>query len=153
MLPAFPSQFLINAANKGCSIPPLDAKRFNGSYGHFCTTKRLVLDRELQLHGRKVSLPSFHEEAMKQRGYDIHEVGCCPLRLREGIWEQSAWYSGPPKTYRSRIQRLRRVSEIRRVLHLGAFTVGEQSRCSENVEYLLDLKVINTVVPSQCESK
>ena len=83
MLPESPSQFLTNGANKEFSIPPLDTERFEGSYGHFCTAKRLVLDRELlYAGGRKVSLHSLHEEVMKQQGYDIHEVRCCPLRLR-----------------------------------------------------------------------
>ncbi|KAF9645213.1 hypothetical protein BDM02DRAFT_3120579 [Thelephora ganbajun] len=76
MLSTPPPQFLITAMDKGLSVPPLDAEKFNGSFKHFCSVKRLMLDWEL-LHvaGRKVNLYSLHEEIMRHRAYDIRQRG------------------------------------------------------------------------------
>ena len=56
-------------------IPPLDERRFNGSFNHFCSVKQLPLDQGL-LHvgGKKVELHSLHEAVMKHRGYVINKV-------------------------------------------------------------------------------
>lgn len=75
MLPVSPPHVLINTADSGLSVPPLDVKRFDGSFEYFCTAKRLVLDRKLlHVKGEEVNLHSLHEEVMRNRGYDIHEV-------------------------------------------------------------------------------
>jgi len=75
-MPTSSSHFLATATNNGLAVPPLDAERFDGSYKHFCTAKRLKFDRELlSLRGRKISLHSLHEEVMNNRAYDIRERG------------------------------------------------------------------------------
>jgi len=64
-------------SNEGPAIPPLNAERFRGSFGHFCTVKGL--DRVPEHVGqREVDLYSLHEQVMKHRGY-INEKG-------EGFW-------------------------------------------------------------------
>ena len=56
-------------------IPPLDAKRFNGSFKHFCSVKGLAPEKESsQVGGREVNLHSLHVEVMKRRGYIADEV-------------------------------------------------------------------------------
>ena len=77
MMSDSPPHFLINTADNGFLVPPLDVERFDGSFKYFCTAKRLELDRELlHVRGRKVILHSLHAEVMRHRGYDIHEVRC-----------------------------------------------------------------------------
>ena len=75
MQPTSPSQYLITAPDNELVVPPLDTERFDGSFGHFCSVKRLVLDRELlRVGGSRVDLHSLHAEVMENRGYDIREV-------------------------------------------------------------------------------
>lgn len=56
-------------------IPPLDVKRFKGSFDHFCSVKGLNLDQEpLRVGGKEVVLHSLHEKVIDNRGYEVHEV-------------------------------------------------------------------------------
>jgi hypothetical protein len=69
--PNLPSQFAqLNAtANGGAVVPPLDRTRFNGSYRHFCQTKKLKLDnRLLTIQNRPIDLHSLHVEIMNAGG-------------------------------------------------------------------------------------
>ena len=50
-------------------VPPLDRNRFNGSYKHFCQTKKLVLDdRLMAIQGRTIDLHLLHVEVMNAGG-------------------------------------------------------------------------------------
>lgn len=61
--------------NKLPSVPPLDARRFDGSFQHFCSVKRLVPDRKLlNIGGKEVYLHSLHEVVMIRRGHGNEEV-------------------------------------------------------------------------------
>ena len=74
-MPTSSAHFLATATSNGLAVPPLDAERFGRSYEHFCSAKRLKVDRELlNLRGKKISLHSLHEEVMNNRAYDIREV-------------------------------------------------------------------------------
>lgn len=55
----------------GTSVPPLDRARFQGSYRHFCQTKKLQLDEaELNIGGKHVDLHALHEEVLRLRASD-----------------------------------------------------------------------------------
>ena len=50
-------------------VPPLDRTRFNGSYKHFCQTKKLVLDdRLMAIQGCTIDLHLLHVEVMNAGG-------------------------------------------------------------------------------------
>ena len=52
----------------GTSVPPLDRPRFQGSYRHFCSTKKLVIsEAALNIGGKQVDLYTLHEEVLKLR--------------------------------------------------------------------------------------
>jgi hypothetical protein len=69
LAPQFPQQ--LNAtATSGAVVPPLDRNRFNGSYRHFCQTKKLKLDnRMLSIQNRPIDLHSLHVEVMNAGGH------------------------------------------------------------------------------------
>ena len=69
------------------SIPPLDGRRFNLSFAHFCSSKRMVLDREaLRVRGIEVNLHSVHEQVMNHRAYDALKVHGFSLHsLTDGV--------------------------------------------------------------------
>ena len=55
----------------GTSVPPLDRGRFQGSYRHFCTTKKLTINEAaLNIGGKPVDLHALHEEVLKLRATD-----------------------------------------------------------------------------------
>lgn len=55
----------------GTSVPPLDRGRFQGSYRHFCTTKKLAINEAaLNISGKPVDLHALHEEVLKLRATD-----------------------------------------------------------------------------------
>ena len=55
----------------GTSVPPLDRSRFQGSYRHFCSTKKLVIsEAALNIAGKQVDLYTLHEEVFKLRAID-----------------------------------------------------------------------------------
>ncbi|KAF9789534.1 hypothetical protein BJ322DRAFT_1105382 [Thelephora terrestris] len=69
-----PPQFSKPITNKGMVIPPLDLKRFKGSFKHFCSVKGLVLDQEpLRVGGKELNLHSLHEKVIAHCGYEIAE--------------------------------------------------------------------------------
>ena len=52
----------------GTPVPPLDRTRFQGSYRHFCLTKKLAIDGAvLNIGGKQVDLHTLHEEVLKLR--------------------------------------------------------------------------------------
>jgi hypothetical protein len=52
----------------GTPVPPLDRSRFQGSYRHFCTTKKVsVNEAVLNIGGKPVDLHALHEEVLKLR--------------------------------------------------------------------------------------
>jgi len=52
----------------GSSVPPLDQSRFQGSYRHFCRTKKLVVNEAaLNIGGKQVDLHTLHEEVLNLR--------------------------------------------------------------------------------------
>jgi hypothetical protein len=52
----------------GTSVPPLDRSRFEGSYRHFCSTKKLAISEgALNIGGKQVDLHTLHEEVLKLR--------------------------------------------------------------------------------------
>ena len=52
----------------GTSVPPLDRSRFQGSYRHFCSTKKLAIsEAALNIGGKQVDLHTLHEEVLKLR--------------------------------------------------------------------------------------
>ena len=52
----------------GTSVPPLDRLRFQGSYRHFCSTKKLQINEaSLNIGGKQVDLHALHEEVLKLR--------------------------------------------------------------------------------------
>jgi len=52
----------------GTSVPPLDRTRFQGSYRHFCSTKKLAINEPaLNIGGKQVDLHTLHEEVLKLR--------------------------------------------------------------------------------------
>ena len=52
----------------GTSVPPLDRSRFQGSYRHFCSTKKLAINEAvLNIGGKPVDLHALHEEVLKLR--------------------------------------------------------------------------------------
>lgn len=52
----------------GMSVPPLDRSRFQGSYRHFCSTKKLAINEAaLNIGGKQVDLHALHEEVLKLR--------------------------------------------------------------------------------------
>ena len=52
----------------GTPVPPLDRSRFQGSYRHFCATKKLAInDAVLNIGGKQVDLHTLHEEVLKLR--------------------------------------------------------------------------------------
>lgn len=52
----------------GTSVPPLDRSRFQGSYRHFCLTKKLAINEAaLNIGGKQVDLHTLHEEVLKLR--------------------------------------------------------------------------------------
>lgn len=58
------------AAMANSTVPALDRTRFNGSYKHFCQTKKLVLDDRLMIiQNRPVDLHLLHTAVMGAGGY------------------------------------------------------------------------------------
>ena len=52
----------------GSSVPPLDRTRFQGSYRHFCSTKKLSINEAaLNIGGKQVDLHTLHEEVLNLR--------------------------------------------------------------------------------------
>ena len=52
----------------GSSVPPLDRSRFQGSYRHFCSTKKLAINEAaLNIGGKQVDLHTLHEEVLNLR--------------------------------------------------------------------------------------
>lgn len=65
----------------GTSVPPLDRSRFQGSYRHFCLTKKLAINEAaLNIGGKQVDLHTLHEEVLKLRA--TGRVSFFPLRPR-----------------------------------------------------------------------
>ena len=61
-------------------VPPLDPQRFEGSFKHFCTIKRLVPDRKLlHVEGKDVRLHALHEGVMIHKGRDTNTVRALSL--------------------------------------------------------------------------
>lgn len=54
--------------------PPLDFRRFDGSFKHFCSVKRMEVDRKLVAGGKEIHLHALHEGVMKHKGQGIDEV-------------------------------------------------------------------------------
>jgi len=55
----------------GTPVPPLDRTRFQGSYRHFCSTKKLAINEAaLNIGGKQVDLHALHEEYLKLRATD-----------------------------------------------------------------------------------
>lgn len=55
----------------GTHVPPLDRTRFQGSYRHFCTTKKLAIsETALNVCGKRVDLHVLHEEVLRLRVTD-----------------------------------------------------------------------------------
>jgi hypothetical protein len=58
-------------SSAGTSVPPLDRARFLGSYRHFCTTKKLMINEAaLNIGNERVDLHALHEEVLKLRATD-----------------------------------------------------------------------------------
>ena len=58
----------------GTSVPPLDRGRFQVSYRHFCTTKKLMIhEAALNIGGKFVDLHALHEEVLRLGATD-HRV-------------------------------------------------------------------------------
>lgn len=69
--------------DKSSDVPPLDERRFNASFTHFCNIKRLGLDQQLlQIGGRQLDLHALHQGFVSHKGYDA-EVRCCSLHSRK----------------------------------------------------------------------
>jgi len=52
----------------GTSVPPLDRSRFQASYRHFCSTKKLAINEAaLNIQGKQVDLHALHDEVLKLR--------------------------------------------------------------------------------------
>ena len=55
----------------GTSVPPLDRARFQGSYRHFCSTKKVTVNEAaLNIGGKHVDLHALHEEVLRLRASD-----------------------------------------------------------------------------------
>ena len=73
--PSSPLQYFETMFEGLTSIPPLDAKRFNGSFEHFRSLKHPASDQDsLYVGGKKVNLHSLHVKFMSNRGYETKEV-------------------------------------------------------------------------------
>lgn len=52
----------------GTTVPPLDRTRFQASYRHFCSTKKLTIsEAALNIGGKQVDLHTLHEEVLRLR--------------------------------------------------------------------------------------
>lgn len=55
----------------GTAVPPLDRTRFQGSYRHFCATKKLAIgEAALNISGKRVDLHLLHKEVLELRATD-----------------------------------------------------------------------------------
>ena len=64
-----PPQSQSNQSNTSeMSVPPLDRTRFQNSYRHFCSMKKLVIsEAALNIGSKRVDLHALHEEVLKLR--------------------------------------------------------------------------------------
>ena len=84
-----------STSQSGMVVPPLDRTRFQGSYRHFCTTKKLVINEPaLSIRGKSIDLHVLHQEVLKLRATRVSFVlsaPSCPLRPMSQI-SQNFWH-------------------------------------------------------------